>query len=166
MGIFKVILLSWLILSFTTQADTLVLSKQLKLDYPAPLLISHTKSTLIIKYKDTSISHNILDPKDMYANVDLTGYQKDYIYTLFDKKPNKTLPKPIMKLAEQQKTTMGLTKQKGLIKEAVNYELLASYDDSLDIGHIFLLEDKQIQHFAIDGTHEFLTKVFNGIKER
>jgi len=155
-----------MVLSLSVQADTLVLSSKLKLDYPTPLLISHTENTLIIKYKETAISHNIVTPKTMYTDIDLTGYEQDYIYALFDKKVNKELPEPIKELALQQKKTMGLNEKIGVFKKTDYFEILASYDERQNIGHVFILEEHNIHHLAVDGSQEYLNKIINGIAVR
>jgi hypothetical protein len=166
MKVYKTIILSLLFFGLSTQADTLVLSSNLKLEYPTPLMISHTQSRLIIKYEKTAISHNIVNPKNMYPNIDLSGYQKDYIYTLFDKKINNKLPESIEVLALKQKEIMGLNNLKGILKSTSTYELLASFDKNQRIGHIFIIQEANIHHLAVDGDQDYLYKIIDGIKER
>ena len=166
MKAFKIILVSFIMFSLHAQGDQLVLSSHLKLEYPAPILISHTENRLIIKYKDTAISHNIVNPKTMYPNIDLSGYHINYIYTLFDKKIDAALPTVINELANQQKEIMGLNKQQGYLKTTQYYQLLASYDPKNQIAHVFIIEENKTHHLAIDGNQDYLYKIINGIKVR
>ncbi|MBC7192066.1 hypothetical protein [Marinobacter sp.] len=60
-------------------AGNLVLSQDLALDYPEPELISHTSTTLIFKYEDWALSHEIVDAETFYPGVDLSGQAEQFI---------------------------------------------------------------------------------------
>lgn len=147
-------------------ASTLVLSSKLKLEYPEPLLISHTEDKLILKYSDAAIVHNIVNPKTMYANTDLSGFEKQYVYALFDRPSNLELPLNIKKLALRQRADMGLISSEGSIQRAPNFEILSSYDERKKIGHVFIIEELKIHHLAVDGSQNFLKKIIDSIGVR
>jgi hypothetical protein len=147
-------------------ASTLVLSSKLKLEYPEPLLISHTEDKLIFKYKDAAIVHNIVNPKTMYANTDLSGFEKPYIYALFDRPLQLELPLDIQQLAVKQRTHMGLDLSKGNIQSEQNFEILSSYDERRKIGHVFIIEELRIHHIAVDGSQDFLEEIIDSIGVR
>jgi hypothetical protein len=98
----KVVLIAVSLFITPAFADNLVLSTKLRLEYPTPLLISHMSTSLIVKYKDSSFMHVVVDPKGIYRQIDLTGLERDFSKSIFDDKARAKLPIWLSLVAEEQ----------------------------------------------------------------
>lgn len=156
-----------LIISVNTFAMDLILSPQLKLQYDEPTLISHTSDTLIVKYDNWYFSHNVINPKVVYASIDLTGIDVDFFTAIFEPSVREGLPPWLASLADEQAKTFGANKNNTLKRNVGEALLYGVYDDKNSQGEIFLIEaSQQIHHFSTIGNRQQFSDVINNIKER
>ncbi len=159
--------LSFLLLaSATCRADVLVLSHGLKLDYPAPTLISHTGQSLIFKYNDWSFIHEVVNPETIYAKVDLTGIENLFIKSIFDEKERQKLPGWLAALSSEQAREFGVAESSTEKKKIGEAELLSVFDENRRSGHIYLFEGDRIHHFVVQGEKKTYKDIIDNIKER
>jgi len=150
----------------TCFADTLILSTKIKIEYQSPESIAHGSSNLIVKYKDWSFMHVVVDPKDLYQQIDLTGLEKDYIRSIFDEKARAKLPKWLAITAKEQADVFGVapeTTDRFMVGSA---EVLTVYDAKEKNGEIFIIEDLSVHHIYITGERDHHNKISHSIKER
>jgi len=166
-NIFKFITISLLlIITSNSFADSLILSAKLKIEYQTPQSIAHGTDNLIVKYKDWSFMHVLVDPKELYQQIDLTGLEKDYIRAIFDVQARSKLPKWLAITAEEQADVFGVTPQSthGFMLDKA--EVLAVYDAKDKKGQIFILEELAVHQIYINGEIQHYHKVTHSIKER
>ncbi len=152
--------------STTCRADVLVLSHGLKLEYPAPTLISHTGQSLIFKYADWSLVHEVVNPATIYAKVDLTGIESLFIKSIFDEKERDKLPAWLASLSSEQAKELGVTGRTTGKKTVGEAELLSVFDENRASGHIYLFEGSRIHHFVVQGQKGAFKSIIDNIKER
>jgi len=155
-------------LFFVTESfsDTLVLSSKLKVDYPNPVLISHTENTLIIKYENWSFLHNIVNPKEIYHTIDLTGLEKDFILSIFEQKTNSNFPEWLNALSREQAKEFGVTSSNVLRRKINLSEIIGVYDKKRNSGYLYVFDETKIHHFVIYGSEEKYNLLVSYIKER
>jgi len=161
----KALFLAASIFTSSVLADNFILSAQTGFAYPSPVSISHNGSYLLIKYKDWSFSHENFDPKTFYQNIDLTGFERDFIRSLFDAKKRSGLPKWLSVISEQ--LADGLNNKPDTIKQfkVGKAEILAGHDGRKS-GQIFILEDLAIHQIIINGEKQYFDAFITNIKER
>ncbi|MCW8932288.1 MAG: hypothetical protein OQL19_18900 [Gammaproteobacteria bacterium] len=147
-------------------SDRLVLSSKLEMDYPSPVLISHTEDTLIIKYENWSFLHNIVNPQKIYHTIDLTGLEKDYILSIFQQKTNSSFPEWLNALSREQAKEFGVTSSNVLRKKINLSEIVGVYDKKRSSGYLYVFDETKIHHFVIYGSEEKYNLLITYIKER
>ena len=161
----KVLFLALSIFTTSAFADSFILSAKTGFEYPSPDSISHSGSYLLVKYKDWSFGHENFDPTTFYSNINLTGFERDFVRSLFDAKKRSKLPKWLSVIS--QELADGLGNKPDTIKQVKvgNAEILSGYDGK-KIGLVFVLEDHVIHQITITGTKQHFDTFVKNIKER
>ncbi len=162
----KILSLWLLLLSSFCSAEQLILSSKLSLDYDPPALISHTQSSLIVKYEDWYFAHEVVDPENFYQQINLTGIERDFIKSLFDKDLRKQFPKWLAALSEEQASELEISVNNTLRKKVGDAELLAAYSNNAQSAHIYIFDDHSIHHLTYYGSKDNYRHLISRIKER
>jgi hypothetical protein len=165
-NLFKAAIICLSIFTSTCFADTLVLSAKLKIEYLSPQSIAHGSSNLIVKYKDWSFMHVVVDPKDIYQQIDLTGMEKDYIRSIFDEKARAKLPKWLAITAKEQADVFGVSPETTNIFMTGKAEVFSVYDQKDKKGQIFIIEDLSVHQIYTNGDKKHHDLIAKNIKER
>lgn len=166
-NLLRILGLILLLLSTSACANTLVISSKFKINYENPELISHSTNTLTLKYKPWYLFHQIVDPKNMYPGIDLTGLEHAFIKKIFSDQPDASLPSWINTLADAQRKELAFSSQiKPQKFEKNNALLLGSYSDLHQTGYLYLLEKQTIHQITVVGNEKHFNSVINWIKER
>jgi len=147
-------------------AQTLILSDKTQLKYDDPLLISHAVDTFIFKYKDWSFAHEVVNSKNIYLKVDLSGVERLYLSSIFDEKEREKLPRWLMALSEEQADSFGVKNNNVKRKKIGEADLIAVFGADQAIPHIYLFENLKIHHFVVHGNEKMLSDVINKIGVR
>ncbi|PIE41162.1 MAG: hypothetical protein CSA49_04850 [Gammaproteobacteria bacterium] len=147
-------------------SQTLVLSDKLQLNYGDPKLISHSENFLIVKYKDWSFMHEIVNPKNIYPKIDLTGMEQTYLRTVFGIEDVNTLPQWLIVLAKEQAQLFGIKKNNIKRKNIGESVLVAVYNSELSSAHVYIFEALKIHHIVVRGNESRLSNVLDNIGER
>ena len=158
------ILVTWMF-SSTCFADNLILSTNLKVEYPAPLLISHGSSDLIVKYKNWTFEHVVIDPKNIFQQIDLTGLERDYFKSVFDKKERSKLPEWLAVVAKEQADVLGVNPD-SIKRFHVGKAEIFTVHDKKNTGRVYVFDELAIHQFTVLGSNKELEIISNGIKER
>jgi len=132
----------------------------------SPQSITHGSSNLIVKYKDWSFMHVVVDPKDLYQQIDLTGMEKDYIRSIFDEKARAKLPKSLAITAKEQADVFGVSPETSEIFTKGKAEVFSVYDQKDKKGQIFIIEDLSVHQIYTNGDKTYHDLVAHNIKER
>jgi len=160
------LILTTVLLSTTTFAKDLILSTDLMIDYPEPILISHTQTSLILKYNDWSLTHEIVNPKGIYQFADLTGVTEKFIISIFDEGVRKTLPSWLAALSSDQANAFSITRQNTKKQLVGSTKILSVYDEKRSNGYLYLIEKLKIHHIVVHGSVLNFNMIINNIKER
>lgn len=164
---FKLYTLTLLLaLSTCAAANNLVLSQDLRMDYPDPILISHTSSMLLIKYDDWTLSHQLVDPAAIYGNIDLTGLEKTFLQSIFLPNVRSTLPQWMQVLSEDQAAEFGLPEGTVTHQQIGEFDLLGTYNPVHGSGYLYLFDREAIHHFVVMGSETHYKDVISRIMER
>jgi len=162
----KLVFIAIALLTSTVNADDLILSTNIKVEYPSPVLIGHISGSLVIKYKDWSFSHNDLDPKTFYHRVDLTGIENEFIKSMFDPKHQSKLPEWITHISGKIAEGMGNDPDSTLSRKLGKAHIYGGYSSKMKQGQVFIIDELTIHNIAISGDKEKFTSLVNNIKER
>lgn len=147
-------------------ANVLVLSDKMQMKYDQPLLISHTEDTLIFKYSDWRLIHEVVDPKNVYPKIDLSGMDRLFFLSIFDAEQRKKLPKWLSALAEEQAIEFGV-KDNNVKRSKIGIaEIVSVYNDEKGYAHAYLFEEVKIHHFVIYGDKSKFDNVVSSIGVR
>lgn len=147
-------------------ADELILSDKLLLDYPPAKLISHTESTLIIKYEDWWFSHAVVNPKGIYSLIDFSGLEHTFVRSFFDKELRARQPRWMQVLAEEQAKEFGVG-DNNLIKKMIgDASMFAVYDARYNTGKIYILEQLKIHDISVHSSKEKFNEIIKNIRSR
>jgi len=147
-------------------AATLVLSQQLNLEYEKPLVISHTEDFLIVKYKDWYFSHSIINAKSMHANIDLSGMERQYIKSMFDKETRNQFPRWLAELSKEQAQVLGVPNNKVDKSKIGEADIIAVYNEIEKSGFIYIFEALKIHNINVVGSKTHYYKLINSMEER
>jgi hypothetical protein len=129
-------------------AQTLILAEDLEIEMPESAVIIHSGNSILFKYDDWVLNHQVLDPQYYYPNIDLTEWMESFIRYIFGDTDTE-LPEWIIVLARNQAEAFGIVSN-SIEKFKSNEKLIYStYSDKLEQGHVFLLNDGYINHFNI-----------------
>jgi|GEM_PF-753724 len=149
------------------QPEQLLLSKNIVLHYEQPDNISHSWRTLILKYPDWYFSHEVVDPKTMYAGIDLTGLLQDYIRSIFDPEAREALPAGwLEELAREQSAAFGIKDGNAALMEKGFGSLYHMFNKEEGRGEIFILEENQAHWLQVHSSKEQFQDLIENIKER
>jgi len=161
----KTLFITIFLFNSTVFADTLVLSTHLKVEYPSPAMIGHGDSYLLVKYKNWSFSHEHFNPKTFYQQIDLTGLEKIFVRSIYEKTQRDKLPEWLSVVSRQ--FSEGLKNNPDSIKKyKVGAAEIYSGHDNKEQGQIFIIEDLVIHHISVSGTKKELDLIAKNIKER
>lgn len=159
----NVIALMLFVLSINTWAQTLIVSKDIRLDLPDAISIAHS-GELLLKYPDWNLSHETLNPKTFYPSVDLTGLLGTYVRNIFEPKDGE-LPKWLQVMAKEQSIAFNSTDNNKSQFSAGVFTVYTVFDSDNNIGHVFLIADDYVSHFnVLSNKEKFLD--FVGIIKR
>jgi len=165
--ILKLAILCLSLFAITCFADTLALSARLKIEHPAPNLSIHTRSGLIVKYTDEKLfMHVIVEPKNVYPKIDLTGKAELYIRSIFDEEKRGKLSKELADLSKEQADQFGVTPNNVYRSKVGNSDAIAVYNSSDKKGQIFVFEEFTIHQIYTHGSKEDHDQFLHSIKER
>lgn len=154
-----------LTVSFGVWSQEFVVSKGLKLKLPENSIVIHSGESILFKYPNWVLSHQLLDPASVNSPVDLTGLLNTYIKTLFGDNTEK-LPKWLTVMASDQSSSYGITKGDFEKFTISNYEVYAVYDQRSNQGNIFSLGKGNVDYFSVIGNYEYYEKFLKILKER
>jgi len=161
----KALFLAASIFTSPVLADNFILSAQTGFEYPSPVSISHSGSYLLVKYKEWSFSHENFDPKTFYSNINLTGFERNFVRSIFDANKRSELPKWLAAISQEFSDGLG-NKPESIKKIKVGKaEILAGHDGKKN-GQIFILEDPAIHMITISGEKQYFDAFIKNIKER
>lgn len=165
--LFKITILYFSMFVTTCFADVLILSTQLKIEYPTPLAISHGISDLIVKYnQNRSFMHVVVDPKEMYQQIDLSGIEREYIRSIFDVKQREKLSEQLSTLSKKQSDEFGVTKDNVERIKVGTAEVIAVYNYKSNNGLIFIFAELAVHQIYTYGTKKEHDLILYGIKKR
>jgi len=147
-------------------ADELVLSTNIKVEYPSPVLIGHIGGSLVVKFKDWSFSHENLDPKTFYHRIDLTGIENEFIKSIFNRKHKSNLPEWLINISAKISEGMGNDPHSVQSLKLGKAEIYAGYNSKMEQGQVFILDDLTIHKIAMSGSKEKFTLMVKNIMER
>ena len=165
-NILKVALITASLFVSSAFADNLILSTKLRIEYPTPLLISHGSTSLIVKYKDSSFMHVVVDPKAIYRQIDLTGLERDFIKSIFDDKARAKLPKWLSLVAKEQSDEFGVTPDNVDRFKVGKAEIYTVYNKKNNEGQIYIFDELSIHQIYTHGTKKEHDLIAHSIKER
>ncbi|MDO6686729.1 MULTISPECIES: hypothetical protein [unclassified Agarivorans] len=154
------------LLSVRTLASELIISSDIKITYPEPELISHSSDTLILKYPNWTFSHSAINPETMYAAIDLTGIELDFIQSIFVSELRNKQPDWLSTLATEQAESLGLSSNKAIEKALGTATIYAVYNSDETTGYVFLVEDTQAHQITIIGSKKHYLNVIQWLKLR
>lgn len=164
--IFIVPLLALYLFATGCMASNLVLSQDLALDYPEPKLISHTSTTLIFKYEDWAMSHEIVDAETFYPGVDLSGETERFIRSFFIEDIRPSLPPELREMAVKQREAFDIPDH-AIYENAVgSFDILGGYSETHGLGHIYIFDRAAIHHIVVKGKDARYKEVAKSIRER
>lgn len=164
--IFIVPLLILCLFSTGCMAGNLVLSQDLALDYPEPELISHTSTTLIFKYEDWVMSHEIVDAETFYPGVDLSGNGEIFIRAFFIEDVRSSLSPELREMAVDQREAFDIPDD-AVFKDSLGaFEILGGFSKAHGLGHLYVFDRAAIHHIVIKGNETRLKEVAKSIRER
>ena len=155
-----------MILSTFCSANDLIVSRNIKIVYEEPLMMSHSMNSLIFKYGGWYFSHSVVNPETMYSNIDLTGVENEFIKSLFDSDIRKKFPMWLSSLSEEQSISLGVSNNNVIEKTIGEVKLYAAYNLSDGMGHVFLIEENIAHHLTIVGSELQYKKLITWLKER
>jgi len=143
-------------------SNNLSLSQTLALSFESPIEFLHSHDTLFIRYNDGVITHQNLLPNGMYQDLDLTGYFKPFVRSIFGYTVE--LPQEIKKASVEQGKAFGVKQDNVLNKEMGHAELFAVYSEEYKQGNIFIIENNLIQKIqTLDMNEKKFIEVFESI---
>jgi len=158
------VLLFTCLVSIGGWSQELILAEDLKLDMPDSAVILHSGNSVLFKYENWVMNHQVLDPKNFYPSIDLTGWMNQFIRSVFGEK-EKSLPEWIKVLAKNQAEAFHID-NKSVIKFSLNKKpIYATYSDELKQGHIFLLNEGYVNHFNVLSDKQMYMKFITILKE-
>lgn len=158
------VLLFTCLVSASGWSQELILNEDLKLKMPDSAVILHSGNSVLFKYEDWVMSHQVLDPKNFYPSIDLTGWMNQFIRRVFGEK-DESLPEWILVLAKNQAEAFKID-NKSIIKFSLNEKpVYATYSDKLNQGHIFLLNDGYVNNFNIISDKQMYMKFIAILKD-
>lgn len=164
--IFRAVMVWMVASSSLASAGNLVLSQDLEMSYPDPLLISHTSTMLLIKFDGWVLSHEVVNPSSIYSNIDLSGVEEDYLKSVFQPEIRESLPKWLRVLSEEQALSFGLP-ESGVTNRVVGeFEIFGSYNEHIDSGYIYVFDRAAIHSLTVLGSEDRFNEVITSIKER
>lgn len=146
--------------------EELHLSNIVLMEFELPQKLSHSGNLLILKFEDWHFSHEVINPKEFYKPIDLTGIQHEFLKSVFYPKLREKLPGWLGELANEQAASFGLPKSKIIHRQFDGFELLGIYDQMLMQGNVFIFEEYQIHHLSFHGENLDYINLINGIKEK
>lgn len=162
----RLLLLCILLTAFQAQSGELVLSQDLALDYAEPKLISHSSTTLIIKYDDWSLSHRVVDSTAIYPKINLSGIEEVYLHSIFLPAQRDSLPKWLQVLAEEQARQFGLPEGQVVEETVGNAMILGTYNQQNEEGYLYIFDRVAIHQMTIAGTEKQYKELIRNIRER
>lgn len=147
-------------------AGNLVLSQDLALDYPEPELISHTSTTLIFKYEDWALSHEIVDAETFYPGVDLSGQAEQFIRSFFIEDIRASLSPELREMVVKQREAFDIP-DSAIYKDSTgSFDILGGYSQTHERGHLYIFDRAAIHHIVIKGNEARYKKTAKSIRER
>lgn len=165
-SIVSILFLLSLVFSPASFSKDLILSANLVMDYPDPKLISHTQSSLIFKYDDWSFFHEIVNPKNIYQSIDLTGVEQAFLRSIFNQEKRKALPKWLAVLSQEQADEFGIETDNIDRKFVGQSELISVYDAKRESAQLYIFEELVTHHISVYGSKEKLDLIKHSIKGR
>jgi len=153
--------LSFLLCVIYTQAwsQTFIISKDIQLDLPDSAIILQSGNSVLFKYPDWVLSHQIIDPKTFYPNVDLTGLIQIYIRNIFEPKEGE-LPNWLQFIAKEQAKAFKVTNKNTSQFTLGEFEVYCVFDSVEKNGNIYLVGNDYVSHFNVlsdkQGFYQFL----------
>lgn len=145
------------------QAQLLVLSDQTRVEISPPSMIAHSGDMLLLKYDNGTIFHEVVDPKTMYTQIDLTGLERSFIRSLFDNTERKKLPAWLAALSAEQADQLGVGRGKLIAEKLGDRELLGIHDPGSKVAHLYLFETLKTHHLIIKGDEVHLRELIRGL---
>ena len=136
------------LLSLDLWSQEFIASKDIRITLPEAPIIVQSGESVLFKYPDWVLGHEILDPKTFYRGVDLTGQLPSYIRNIFEPKEG-DLPSWLQVLAQEQALVFKVsdkTYNKTVLKDFTIYSV---FDLENKNGHIFLVGTDYVSHFNV-----------------
>jgi len=110
--------------------------------------------------------HVVVDPKNIYQQIDLTGKERDYIRSIFDKNERAKLSKDLAAMAKEQSDQFGVTPDNVERFKVGDAEVIAVYNNEDNNGQVFIFEELSVHQIYTYGTKAEHDLILKGIKER
>ncbi|RMF20002.1 MAG: hypothetical protein D6758_00505 [Gammaproteobacteria bacterium] len=140
-------------------AQLLVLSDQTRVEISPPSMIAHSGDMLLLKYDNGTIFHEVVDPKTMYTQIDLTGLERSFIRSLFDTAERQKLPAWLAALSAEQADQLGVGRGKVISDKLGDRELLGVHDPDKKVAHLYLFETLKTHHLIVKGDDVLLREI-------
>ena len=147
-------------------AGNLVLSQDLALDYSEPKLISHTSTTLILKYEDWAMSHEIIDSETFYPGVDLSGQAEQFIRAFFIEDTRASLPPELREMAVKQREAFDIPDSAVYEDSTGSFDIVGGYSETHALGHLYIFDRAAIHHIVVKGNETHYKETAKNIRER
>ena len=155
-----------ILFSQSSLAGILVLSDKLQMEYTSPKLLSHTEDTLIFKYKDWSFVHEVVNPKNIYPMINLTGVDRIFLHSIFEKSEREKLPDWLKILAKDQARQFGVKSDNVTRLKVGDADIVGVYDKNNRAANIYLFEKLKIHHFVMYGDEQHFKGLIHDIGVR
>ncbi len=148
------------------KANELIISSEIAIKHLPALQIAHSGELVIFKYKNWSYTHEVVSPENLIVSVDLTGFEHQFIKSVFEKKIRGELPNWMGLLAEDFSNKI-LNKNGSYQKINIGNSIVyGTYSKEEQQGFIFILEERSIHKLDILGAYKDYTALTNNIIKR
>lgn len=148
-----VLSIAFIVISMNTWSLEFIASKDIKLILPDTPIVAHSGDSIIFKYPNWVVRHQILNPKTFYQGVDLTGIFQAYIRNIFEPGGG-DLAAWMLEMAKEQAKTFKVTKKNMSKSMHTDFTLYSVFDSEGRNGHIFLVGKDYVSHFNLISTEK------------
>lgn len=149
-----------------SSTQELHLSNKVLGEITLPQKISHSGNVLILKFDDWYFSHEVINPKEYYNTIDLTGIEHEFLKSTFYPELRQSFPNWLRELANEQAISFGLSDGDIFNKKFEGFEILSNYNLNSKQGNIFIFEEHQIHYVNFSGERAHYTNLLNSIRSK
>lgn len=151
------------VISTHTWSQKFIASKDIQLDLPDSAIIIQSGNSVLFKYPDWTLNHQIIDPKTFYQGVDLTGLLQIFIRNIFE--PNEgELANWLQFIAKEQAKGFKVTDKNTSQFSLGEFEVYSVFDSGEKSGNIFLVGQDYVSHFNVLSDKKVFVKLLDILK--